>query len=477
MRAETREHLFDVAVIGAGVVGCAVARDIGRRGMSCVLVDRADDVGDATSKANTAILHTGFDAEPGTLESRLVARGHQLLSDYAGEAGVALERIGALVLAWDDDQRAALPGLREKALSNGYGAVAVLDAHEAYRREPFLGPGCLGALAIPDESIIDPWSTTIALATDAVRSGVDLRLETEVVGVTTVAGVHRLETTTGSLAARWVCNVAGLGADRLDNIFGHAEFHVTARRGQLVVFDKMARQLVSSILLPVPTQRSKGVLVAPTVYGNVLLGPTAEDLDDRTDTASTADGVEQLRAAGSRVLPRLLDEEVTSVFAGLRAATEHRDFQIRAYPEERYLCVGGIRSTGLTASMAIAEHVVELLGSAGEDVVRLDDASGATRFPPLGECQVRPYRDAALIATDPEYGRIVCHCELVSAGELRDAFESPVPPRSTGGIRRRTRAMNGRCQGFYCAATVVSALAAARGIDPRHLLGLDGGQS
>ena len=245
-------------------------------------------------------------------------------------------------------------------------------------------------------------------------------------------------------------------------MFGGDGFTIRPRRGELIVFDKLARTLLRSILLPVPTARTKGVLVAPTVYGNVLLGPTAEDVPDRSDTATTAAGLRSLLAAGRRILPGLAEEEVTSTYAGLRAATEHADYQIRVDASRRYACAGGIRSTGLSASLGIAEHVAGLLDEAG---LELKPRPGFAVSPPvmpyIGEAGVRPYQDAATIAADPAYGQIVCHCERVTRGEIRDALAGPVPPADPGGLRRRTRAGNGRCQGFYCGAAVSRLLSAA----------------
>jgi glycerol-3-phosphate dehydrogenase len=264
---------------------------------------------------------------------------------------------------------------------------------------------------------------------------------------------HELVTSRARLRTRWLVNAAGLQSDLVDRMLGHDVFTVTPRRGELVVFDKLARPLVREIVLPVPTSRGKGVLVAPTVYGNVMLGPTADDVEDRGDTSSTATGLASLRARGRRLVPRLLDEEVTAVYAGLRAATEHGDYVVRSYPDQRYVCLGGIRSTGLTASMALAEHALELLREGGLAVGERADVT-VPRMPPLGEAQTRPYQDVALVARDPAYGAVVCHCERVSEGEIRDALGSPVPPRALDGLRRRTRALNGRCQGFFCGAEV-----------------------
>ncbi|WP_157882432.1 FAD-dependent oxidoreductase, partial [Streptomyces silvensis] len=266
--------------------------------------------------------------------------------------------------------------------------------------------------------------------------------------------LHTLTTTRGPLRTRYLVNAAGLHADTVDRMLGHETFTVTPRRGQLIVFDKLARDLVRHILLPVPTALGKGVLVAPTVYGNVLLGPTAEDLDDKRATESTAEGLHRLREQGARILPALLDEEVTTVYAGLRAATEDDDYRIHARRGQRYVTVGGIRSTGLTASLAIAAHVTELLAGCGLDLGGPPRDLPPVAMPNLGERFPRPYQRADLIAADPEYGTVVCHCERVTRGEIRDALTGTVPPVSVDGLRRRTRARGGRCQGFYCGPEV-----------------------
>ncbi|QIB42368.1 FAD-dependent oxidoreductase [Streptomyces aureoverticillatus] len=449
---------YDVTVVGAGVVGAALARELARYRLRVAVVESSDDVGEGTSKANTAILHTGFDAVPGSLEARLVREGQRLLSAYAAECGIPVERVGALLVAWDEEQLAALPGLLEKAGRNGHDEAALLDAAEVRAREPHLGPGALGALEVPGESIICPWTTPLAFATQAVRSGVDLHLNCRLTAVgqgdAADGTPHTLRTSRGDVRTRYLVNAAGLGADTVDRMLGHDTFTVTPRRGQLIVFDKLARDLVRHILLPVPTALGKGVLVAPTVYGNVLLGPTAEDLDDKQATGSTAEGLAGLREKGARILPELLDEDVTAVYAGLRAATEDDDYQIHARPGQRYVTVGGIRSTGLTASMAIAAYVTGLLADCGLDLGGEPRELAPVTMPNLGENFSRPYQRAELIAADPEYGALVCHCERVTRGEIRDALVSTVPPGSLDGLRRRTRARGGRCQGFYCGAAV-----------------------
>jgi len=455
----------DVLVIGAGVVGSAIARTLAYQALSCTLLDAGNDVGAGTSKANTAILHTGFDAEPGSLESSLVSRGSALLREYAARVGIPLERTGALLIAWNAEQEAAFGGIIEKARRNGYQQIRRIAATELYRREPHLAPGAAGALDIPDESVICPWTTSLAYATEAVRAGARLLLRTRVTGVSpaTGAGAHEVATTSGTLRCRWLVNAAGLGSDVIDRMMRPGSFTISPRRGELIVFDKLARRLVSHILLPVPTGRTKGVLIAPTVYGNVLLGPTAEDVPDRADTATTAAGLAALLAEGGRLMPDLAAEEVTASYAGLRAATEHRDYQIDVDEAGRYACAAGIRSTGLTASMGIAEHLVEQMAAAG---LRIGDRApdSPLAMPYIGEAGIRPYQDAGMIEADPAYGQIICHCERVTRGEIRDALAGPIPPADRDGLRRRTRALNGRCQGFYCGAAV-SQLMAKRATD------------
>jgi glycerol-3-phosphate dehydrogenase len=455
----TEVRRYDVAVIGAGVVGTAIGRQLARYRLRSVLLERANDVGTGTSKANTAIVHTGFDTQPGSLESFLVRRGHVLLTAYARTAGIALEETGAVLVAWNTEQAARLDDILGKARANGYERAARMDLTELARREPHLAEGATGAVGIPDESIICPWSPSIAFATEAVGAGVELRLGTEVTDARRDGDEWLLHTSVGPIRAGWVVNAAGLGADLLNRRFGHDEFTIAPRRGQLIVFDKLARGLVSSIVLPVPTERTKGVLVAPTVYGNVLLGPTAEDIEGRADTVTTTAGLDGLLDAGRRLVPDLVEEEVTATYAGVRAATEHRDYQITIHEQEGYACVGGIRSTGLTASLAIAEHVVDHMGAAGLSLVEAEHEPVIPHMPQLGERATRAFEDDRLVEADPAYGHIVCFCERVTEGEVRDALASAVSAHDLGGLGRRTRATNGRCQGFFCGAAIAARLA------------------
>jgi glycerol-3-phosphate dehydrogenase len=448
------EQPFDVVVVGAGVVGCAVARELSLLRLRIALVDAAGDVGAGTSKANTAILHTGFDAVPGSTEARLVARGYELLSAYAPSVGISVERTGALLVAWDDEQAANLPALADKALANGYRDAEVVDAAAVRTMEPHLGPGVTGGMLVPGEHLIDPWSTPIAFATEAVENGCTPLWDLHVTKCEVGAEVTTLTAADGrTLRTRFVVNAAGLHGDTLQRALGlDAGFSIRPRRGELIVFDKLARPLLGRTILPVPTAHTKGVLVAPTVFGNIMLGPTADDIEDRSATGSTAAGIAGLLHKGRRILPALLDEEVTAVYAGLRAATEHSDYQLRAHADARVICLGGIRSTGLTASMALAEEAVAMLRSIGLATSPTPaEERRAIRLTPLGEADERPYQHG---------GTVVCHCERVTAEEIDAALTGAVPATDLDGLRRRTRALAGRCQGFYCSAAVCAQAAA-----------------
>jgi glycerol-3-phosphate dehydrogenase len=456
------EGRFDVAVVGAGAVGCAVARELSRFGARCALIEAGPDVGAGTSKANTAILHTGFDAKPGTIESPLVARGYELLGAYAAEVGIPTEPLGALLVAWSSEQLEALSGIEAKARENGYGEARSVGLEELYRREPNLGPSAHGALEIPGEGIVCPFTTTLAYATEALSNGCELILNAPVTGIRTAAGGHEVDTGKGLVRATHLVNAAGLYSDEVDAMLGHSSFRVRPRRGELIVFDKLARGLVNHVILPVPTEKTKGVLVSPTIYGNLLLGPTADDVDDKTDRSTTAAGLESLMEAGARIVPELAHQEVTATYVGLRAATEDSDYQLRAHPEQRYICAGGIRSTGITGSLAIAEWVREALVDAGLELASSPAATNL-RMPNIGELGSRPYQDRELIEGNADYGRIVCFCERVTRGEVAAAMRSPIPPADADGLRRRTRALMGRCQGFFCAAEIAAALEASDG--------------
>lgn len=453
--------LYDIAIIGAGVVGSAIARELSRYELDIVLLEANSDVGMGTSKASTAIWHTGYDATPGSLEAILLKRSYPRMHEFMNEVGSPFELVGGLLIAWNEEQFQALPKLLEKAHQNGDTDVYLISKEEVYQREPHLGEGALGGMFVPGEGILCTFTVPLACATQAVVNGVTLKLNFRVQSIKTEADVHLIASDTETVQARWVINAAGLYSDEVNGHFGHTDFKVTPRRGELIVYDKLARSLVNHVLLPVPTETTKGVLISPTVYGNVLLGPTAEDLPAtrKTATNTSANGLHALVEKGKRILPELVEEEVTATYAGLRSATEHSDYQIALHANQKYICVGGIRSTGISGSLGIAEYVADLLQEGGA-ALRPKPEFKTVKMPMIGEAFQRPYQNDALIRTNSDYGQIICHCERVSLGELKDAISSEIPATTLDALRRRTRAIQGRCQGFNCHASLIMSLRA-----------------
>jgi glycerol-3-phosphate dehydrogenase len=450
-------QIYDVAVVGAGAVGSAIARGLSRYELNIVLLETNPDVGMGTSKASTAIWHTGYDATPGSLESALLKRSYPLLKTFMMEVGSPFERIGGLLIAWTQEQLESLPSLLEKAYRNGDVDVYLVSKEEVYAREPHLGPGALGGMFVPGEGILCTFTIPLACATQAVVNGVTLKLNFPVRSISSTGDISIISSGGEEIQAKWVINAAGLYSDEINHHFGHDNFKVTPRRGELIIYDKLARPLVNHVLLPVPTAITKGVLISPTVYGNVLLGPTAEDLQDKRATNTSPDGLKSLLEKGENVLPDLVKEEVTATYAGLRAATEHGDYQIELHADQHYICVGGIRSTGISGCLGIAEFVTDLLKKGGV-VLKQKSEFESIKMPNIGEAYPRPYQSAEFIGRNPDYGKIVCHCERVTLGEINGAVCSDIPATTLDALRRRTRAIQGRCQGFNCQATLVRIL-------------------
>ena len=436
---------YDVAIIGAGVVGCALARRLTLDGAGVLILEKALDVLDGASKGNSAILHSGFDASPASLEQKCIAAGYAEYQEIAGQLGLPILRTGALVLAWDRQQLAKLPDLVEKAHRNGVTDVRMLSVEEIHRREPQLAKRVHGGFEVPGESLIDPWATAHAYVLQALLNGAVLWRGAEVLGGRFSGDGWVLETSKGEVRAKGVINCAGLYGDIVDErLLGRKSFTITPRKGQFLVFDKAASDLVSAIILPVPTKTTKGVVICRTLFGNVLVGPTAEDQPSRSDASTERETLMALRDKGIELLPALASCEVTAAYAGLRPASQFQDYQIKMDEARAYVGVGAIRSTGLSAALGIARYVAGLF-------LRRGYARGPLADPAIPE----PDRLSNYHARDWEaagHGGIVCHCELVTRREIEAALAGPMPPATLQGLKRRTRVTMGRCQGFYCTA-------------------------
>ncbi len=439
------KQAFDVVVVGAGVVGCAIARRFTLEGARVAVVEKASDILDGASKANSAILHTGFDAPTDSLEMSCVRDGYREYLEIHNELNLPLENTGAFVVAWEDHEVAALETIVERAKANGIADVTAIGGAELRRCEPQLSNQALAAVAVPGECIIDPWSAPYAYLRQSLNNGGEVFLSCEVVGGNFNGEQWQLETTSGTLNGRQVINCAGLYGDLLNQaVLGSSNFQIRPRKGQFVVYDKAATNLVRSIILPVPTGRTKGIVICQTVFGNLLVGPTAEDQESRSDSSTDEDTLRALIASGTSKVPALKDMPVTAVYAGLRPATEHQDYQIETSPNQNWITVGGIRSTGLSGALGIARYVFELYAGQGpkHDPVRNPKIPQTSV---LAENAVRDWRST-------NHGAIVCHCELVTEREIRHALLGSLDARSLSGLKRQTRVAMGRCQGFYCSA-------------------------
>lgn len=444
VEAQSTDGIHDVAVIGGGVVGCAVARRFALAGAKVILIEKGADILSGASKANSAILHTGFDAPPSSLELELIQAGRQEYLEIRDSLNLSLLKTGALVCAWNEAEAAKLEAIEQLGRANGIEQLRLLDAAEARRSMPGLAGHLAVALEVEGEHVIDPWSAPLAYLGQAVAMGARFLRNAEV-----LSGAFDdhwiLKTSTGAVRAQSVVNAAGLYGDIVDERLGlGAEFRIKPRKGQFVVLDKAAFPHVPRIILPVPTEITKGIVVCPTVFGNVIVGPTAEEQDDRVRaTVETATLEALLRRAGE-IVPVLAHMPVTAVYAGVRPATEEKGYRVFVRPERRAITLGGIRSTGLSAALGLAQHALALHASFAQNFVT-PAVTPAVNVPNLAETRERDWQR-------PDHGEIVCHCELVTRREIEAALQSAIPPGDFGGLRRRTRAGMGRCQGFYCNA-------------------------
>jgi glycerol-3-phosphate dehydrogenase len=439
---------FDLAVIGGGVVGCALFRRFALGGLKTLLIERGPDILSGVSKANSAMLHTGLDSAPGSLEQACIQAGYAEYLAIHEKLNLPILKTGGLLVAWTADELAKLPAIVVQAHENGVDDVHQVEAAEVRQREPRLAEDALGGVVVPGEHIIDPWSAPLAYALQGLAHGGEIRRDTNVQGGDFDGHIWRLATTAGAIEARIVVNAAGLQGDVVEAIARASPFAIKPRKGQFVVFDKPASRLISACIMPVPSERTKGVMMARTVFGNLLVGPTAEEQDDRDHATVEHGQIEALIVLGVRMLPALAGESVTALYAGLRPATQFKDYQIEALPDRHWITVGGIRSTGLTGSLGIAQYVAGLYAQHFGDL-RESTSPIWTPVPNLAEHLPRRHGEAG-------YGEIVCHCELATRAEIEGALSGPLPAADLGGLKRRTRAMMGRCQGFYCSARVAA---------------------
>ena len=443
---------FDLAIIGGGVVGCALFRRFSLGGLRCVMIERGADILSGVSKANSAMLHTGFDAGPGSVEQACIQAGYAEYRSIRAKLNLPLLETGGLVVAWTEVELARLPAIVAQAHENNVRDVRQIEAAEVFRREPNLSRDALGAVVVPGEHVIDPWSAPLAYALQGLAHGGEVRRQTNLQAGVFDGHAWFLDTSAGAIEASVVVNAAGLEGDVVEALARPSPFAIKPRKGQFVVFDKPASRLIRACIMPVPSERTKGVMMARTVFGNLLVGPTAEEQDDRIHATIERQQIESLIARSTHMLPALTGESVTALYAGLRPATQFKDYQIEALPDRHWITVGGIHSTGLTGSLGIAQYAAKLYA---QHFGELRERTPIwIQVPNLAEHLPRRNQE-------PGYGEIICHCELATRAEIEAALTGPLPAGDLGGLKRRTRAMMGRCQGFYCSAGV-AAIAAGR---------------
>lgn len=468
-----------VVVIGAGLVGTLTAREFCRRDCRVVLVERGPDVGLGVSKANSGIVHAGYDDEPGTLRSRFCAAGNAQWSVLADELDIDLQRVGSHVVAFGGEDRNVLDTLLERGQRNGVPGLRILEADELHQREPHLNPTAVASLWAPTAAVTEPWQAVIAATENALANGLELRLGEQVTGFETSEGrVTAVVTTKATIACDAVVNAAGLWADQVALLAGDQAPPLTPRRGEYILLNKFtAHDLVNSVLFPVPGAKGKGMLVTPTVDKGILLGPTAEDLPRslKDDRATTAGGLEAIVASAQKLVPSLDLREAVKVFAGSRPEGPGKDFWIVTSPRWKGLVhAGALRSPGLTAAPALAPYLVSLV-----------EESLGTTLPLRGDFQPRrkrilsPLKDLslndldALLARDPSAGRVVCVCNQVTEREVVEAIRRGA--RSLDGVKFRTRALFGECQGGFCSHRILHLLARETKTSEDQLdYGLDG---
>lgn len=475
-------YVYDVAIIGGGVIGCNIARYLSRYNLKICLIEKESDVACRTSSANSGIVHAGYDAMPGSMKAKLNVRGNEIMEQVAHDLDIPFKRIGSLVLAFDEKDLETLKGLYERGISNGVPGIQVLDGDQVLEKEPAINSKVIGALYAPTAGIICPYELTIGAAEVAVQNGLELILDSEVIGISICNRdenqVYKIKIKgwRDKICSKYIINAAGLYSDNIAAMVGDTSFTITPRKGEYLLMDKNQGEIVNSVVFQTPSIMGKGILVTPTVDGNLLLGPTAIDIEDKEDISTDKTGLLQIVQGALRSVPNVNLSKVITSFSGLRAVPSTGDFIVEESKVAKgFINVAGIESPGLTAAPAIAEYVAQLMEKAGLALVLKDNyehiRKPLRRFRNLKENEI-----AELIRQNSMYGNIICRCEKVSEAEIVEAIRRPAGARTIDGVKRRTRAGMGRCQGGFCTPKVMHILSRELGI-PIEKVTKSGGDS
>ncbi len=470
------DEIYDVAVIGAGVIGAFVARELSKYDVSVCLIEKEADVAMGSSKANSGIVHAGYDAVPGSLKAILNVEGNKLMEGVTKELNVPFEKIGSLVVAFSHEEVDVLEQLIKRGSENGVEGLRIISKEELRLLEPALSKEAVTALVAPTAGIVCPYELTIRAAENAVQNGVVPILETQVTGIFYEDDIFIISTNKGKLYSRFVVNVAGLYADNISAMLGDNSFSISPRKGEYLLLDKKQGNMVNHVIFQVPTDKGKGILVTPTVDGNLLIGPNAEDITDKEDVTTTSFGIAEVVKGAQKSVPKTNLNDVITSFSGLRAKPSTGDFIICTSQVNPYFInAAGIESPGLTAAPAIGEYIVNILNTQGLSLKK------KMNFDPvcLPFMRTRDMEQKALnelIKKKPQYGRIVCRCEKVTEGEIVESIRRPCGATNLDAVKRRTRAGMGRCQGGFCTPRVVEILSRELGV-PMHEVTKLGGNS
>jgi glycerol-3-phosphate dehydrogenase len=459
--------MYDVVIIGAGITGCAAAFELSRYRLSVAVLERENDVGAGVTKANTGIIHAGYDPEPGTVMARANIEGRRLAGTLCEQLDVPHRECGSLVLSFNPENDETLRRLYRRGLANGAEGLSLLSAAETLALEPNLNPAVRGSLRAAGVMVLSPWEYALAFMETAVKNGAELFLEAEVRTIQRSASGWRLETAAGIFEGRFVINAAGLQGDTIHNMAAPPAFTIKPGRGEYYLLDKSEGAAVGHVIFQCPSSEGKGVTVTPTVHGNLLAGPNFEIPPEREDVSTTAAGLAEVAEKARLSVPSLNFAACVRTFSGIRAGSGVDDFIVgEAAPG--FFDAAGIKSPGLSSAPALAKMLAGLLAEKGlplQPRVSFISRRSRVRFAALG-----PGEQAALIRQDGAYGRVICRCETVTEGEIRDALAAPIPPRSVDAVKRRCNPGLGRCQGGFCGPRVVEILARHYGIDETAVL-------
>lgn len=458
------KKMYDVLIIGAGVSGAASARELSRYNVNVCVLEKEEDVCCGTSKANSAIVHAGYDAENGSLMAKLNVQGNEMMEQLSKDLDFPFKRNGSLVICRAEEDMPNLQALYERGVKNGVKELRIISKEEVKELEPNITDEVVAALYAPTGGIVCPFNMNIAFAENAYANGVEFKFNTEVTDIKKTEEGFDVVTNNGVYQTKYIVNAAGVYADKFHNMVSEEKIHITARKGDYCLLDRTAGGHVSHTIFALPGKYGKGILVSPTVHGNLLLGPTATDIDDKEGNNTTREALDEvISKAGMNVKDLPLRQVITS-FSGLRAHEDHHEFIIKELEDAKgFIDCAGIESPGLTSAPAIGVMVADIL----KEKMGLEEKENfiATRKGILDPETLTKEERKALIKENPAYGNIICRCESVTEGEILDAIRRPLGARSLDAVKRRTRAGMGRCQSGFCAPRTMEILARELGVD------------